>query len=161
VSEYTYGQIRRLSELLGVETRELAAAVYGDGSAAVETFVEHYFERAARQDEEHLGDAWAERLGLGVGPSQQRGRAYAGADSLEAAWLQHCGLRDWQRTHRWSFEADHASAAVPDATAPVAGASARFFCVYLVRDSGQEVSVSIAPSESLRQCEFELPTKPS
>jgi hypothetical protein len=65
VSGINYRQIRRLSELLGIEPNVLASAVYRDGLAAIETFVDHHFDRLAAAEEVRLGDAWIARLGAG------------------------------------------------------------------------------------------------
>jgi hypothetical protein len=79
-----------------VEPDVLAAAVCRAGPAAIDTFVDHYFDSLdAAAKEDRLGDAWMERLGLGGGPSSTSARrVYAEAASLEHAWLARCGIEE-------------------------------------------------------------------
>jgi hypothetical protein len=93
VSDFTYGQVRRLASVLGVPTAELATAIFRRGADGLETMIDRHFEAVAT--EARLGDAWEERLGLSAGPSSTSvRRAYAEAASLEDAWLARCRVRD-------------------------------------------------------------------
>jgi hypothetical protein len=80
--------------MLGADPDDLAHAVYKDGPDAIETFVDKHFETITAVEEERLGDALVERLGVSPSSMSAR-RVYAKADGdLSDAWLARSGLMD-------------------------------------------------------------------